>query len=304
MYNPNRSDMKKSLMILAGVTMLFTACNNKSTDSDSISDEVISLNQRLEIAQDTKDSLIFLMSDIYSGIEEINAQEGLLYNLRGSDDNAANRAEIQDNLQRIKASLLDKQNRLDTLTAQLNKNNDKNGALAQEIVKLKQLISEKESKITELQNALKDANLQISQLNDKVAVTEEKVKEETAAKEQAQAETQQAQAETQQAVNDLNRVYYAIGTSKELKARDIVETKFLGKTKVLQGNFDMSYFTAADKRSLRSIPCHNKSVKILTSQPQDSYRIVENPTDKTKIIEITNPARFWGTSDFLVIRVG
>ena len=40
----------------------------------------------------------------------------------------------------------------------------------------------------------------------------------------------------------------------------------------------------------------------MTNQPADSYEIVEG-ADKVKILKITNPARFWNQSNFLVIKI-
>lgn len=292
--------MKKLILAFAVPAVLLASCGNKTQEADTVA--VAALNERLTMAQDSKDSLIFLMSDIYSGVEEINVQEGLLYNLRGSD-NVNKRQEIIENLARIKAELQAKQARLDEMTARFNAQNDKTGQLAKEVARLKDLLTQKEARINELQAQLTNAQQEITNLNNEVSNTREALTQETQAKEQAQQETRQAQQETQQAVNDANKVYFAIGTNKELKSHGILEKKFLGKTKIMQGDFEMSYFQTGDRRTLTVIPCHNRKVKVLTNQPKDSYEIIENP-DGTKSIRITNPTRFWSLSDFLVIQVG
>lgn len=292
--------MKKLILACAIPALLLASCGKKTENADTV--QLAALNERLEMAQDSKDSLIFLMSDIYSGVEEINVQEGLLYNLRGSD-NVNQKQEIIENLARIKAELQAKQARLDEMTARFNTQNDKTGQLAKEVARLKDLIAKKEARITELQAQLTSAQETITNLNTEVTNTREALTQETQAREQAQSETREAQAATVQAVNEANRVYVAIGTSSELKSHGIIEKKFLGKTKIMQGNFEMSYFQQADRRTLTVIPCHNKKVKVLTNQPKDSYEIVEN-ADGTKSVKITNPTRFWSLSDFLVIRVG
>ena len=66
----------------------------------------------------------------------------------------------------------------------------------------------------------------------------------TAEREQKEAAQEAATAAT----NELNTVYYAIGTGKELKEKKILESGFLRKTKVMKGDFDMSYFTADPSR--------------------------------------------------------
>ena len=163
---------------------------------------------------------------------------------------------------------------------------------------LKKLVAEKEAYISDLQAKLKDANFKIEQLRDTVVTTRRQVTEVTAQKAQADSLVQVKSRENQQLVNDANRVYYCLGTKKELEKHNILKKK-----KIMQGDYEMSYFKEADKRTLTSIPCYNKKVEILSGQPKDSYRI-DQAADKTKTIVITNPARFWGTTQFLVIKIG
>ena len=137
--------------------------------------------------------------------------------------------------------------------------------------------------------------MQIDTLNSQVARSQEQVQVETKAKEEAEAATVAVE-------NAANTVYYAIGTNKELKKNGLLEKKFLGQTKVLKGDFNESYFTKADKRSLSVIPTGSKKVKVWTNMPSDSYTIEEN-ADKTKTIKITNPQTFWSLSPYLVIQV-
>ena len=101
--------------------------------------------------------------------------------------------------------------------------------------------------------------------------------------------------------NELNTCYYVVGSNKELKEHSILEKKFLSHTKVLEGNFDRSYFTRADKRTLREIETFSERAKILTKQPVNSYRIEER--NGSKVIVITNSTLFWEKSDYLVIEV-
>lgn len=178
--------MKKLILALAIPAVLLASCGKTSENADTT--QLVALNERLEMAQDSKDSLIFLMSDIYSGVEEINVQEGLLYNLRGSD-NVDKKQEIIENLARIKAELQAKQARLDDMTARFNAQNDKTGQLAKEVERLKTLVQQKEARITELQAQLASAQETITNLNTEVNTTREALSQETQAKEQAQAET-------------------------------------------------------------------------------------------------------------------
>ena len=102
-------------------------------------------------------------------------------------------------------------------------------------------------------------------------------------------------------VDNLNTCYYVVGSKKELKANKIIETGFLRKTKILEGDFEMSYFTKADRRTLNDIPLHSNKAQLMTNHPKDSYEIVDNGNGKT--LHIKDAHRFWEKSNFLVIKV-
>ena len=102
--------------------------------------------------------------------------------------------------------------------------------------------------------------------------------------------------------NELNTCYYVIGSKSELKEHKIIETGFLRKTKVMEKDYEIEYFTKGDKRTLAEIPLYSKKAKIYTKHPADSYEIV-TADDNTKTIVITNPTKFWELSNFLVVQI-
>lgn len=287
--------MKKTFAFLAAAAVLFTACTGKQDEKlneDSL--KIVELSEDYQEATSFNDSLMLLMGDIYSGLDSINTQEGLLYNL-GNGENPNRRAEIRQNLANIRARLNANKSLLNEMEAKLKNSNNNNAVLTKTITQLKAHIAQQDQKIAQLENDLSNAKGQITELNSQVATAQELVKTETAAKEQAQQETVAAE-------NKLNKVYYAIGTNKELKKQGILQKKFLGATKVLQGDYNTGYFTAADKRSLTTIPTNSKKVKIWSNMPASSYTIVEN-ADKTKTIKITNPSEFWSLTPYLIVQV-
>lgn len=295
--------MKKYFALL-GLTALLavTSCGNKdqqaALDSDSV--RIADLTTEYNQATSFNDSLMLLMGDIYTGLDSINMQEGLLYSQGG--DNVDRRAEIRENLANIRARLNANRQLLNDMEAKIKNSDNQNAVLTKTIAQLKAHIQQQEQKISQLEADLSKtkeeltvAHGEITNLNTQVAETQEQVKVETAAKEKAQQETVAAE-------NEANRVYYCIGTNKELKNKGILEKKFLRATKVLQGNFDHNYFTAADKRSISLIPTGGKKVEIKTNMPADSYQIIDN-ADGTKSIKITNPTKFWSLSPYLVVQI-
>ncbi len=286
--------MKKSFLLLGLFALLLSACagkDEKKIQEDSL--KIADLTAEYEEATNFNDSLMLLMGDIYTGLDSINTQEGLLYNM-GSGDAADRRAEIRRNLSAIKARLAANKQLLESMEAKVKSSGNENSVQAKTIAQLRKHIEQQDAKIAQLESDLSKAKDEITNLNTQVAETQEQVKAETQAKEEAQAATVAAE-------NEANKVYYAIGSNKELKNKGLLAKKFLGTTKVLKGQFDASYFVAADKRTLKSIPTNAKKVKIWTNMPEGSYRIV-GEKDGPKTIEITNPAKFWSLSRHLVIQ--
>ena len=95
----------------------------------------------------------------------------------------------------------------------------------------------------------------------------------------------------------LNTAWYVFGTKKELKEQRILEGD-----KVLESNFNKSYFTKIDIRVDKEIKLMSKSAKILTMHPSGSYTLQRN-ANKTYVLRITNPQIFWSTSKYLVVQV-
>ena len=284
--------MKKTLLFLGLGALLLTSCggNKEAAEVDSLA----IVTQNYEEATNFNDSLLLLMGDIYTGLDSINVQEGLLYNM-GAGDNVNRREEIRQNLANIKARLNANRQLLETMQSKLNASDGKNAVLVKTINQLKERIEAQDQKIASLQSDLDNARGEIENLNTQVAEGQEQLKTETAAKEQAMAETVAAE-------NEANKVFYAVGTNKELKKNGLLEKKFLGTTKVLKGDFNTSYFTQADKRKLNLINNNSKKVKIWSNVPANSYEIVEN-ANGTKTIKILNPSSFWSLTPYLIVQI-
>ena len=95
----------------------------------------------------------------------------------------------------------------------------------------------------------------------------------------------------------LNTAWFVFGTKKELKEQNIIK-----EGRVLESNFNKSYFTKIDIRVDKEVKLYSKSAKILTMHPSDSYTL-QRDANKQYVLRITNPQIFWSTSKYLVILV-
>lgn len=286
--------MKKIIPVCAIAALALAGCTGRGSN-DQVSDSIEVITMQYEEASSFNDSLLLLMGDIYSGLDSINMQEGLLYSMERGGEGVDRREEVRRNLGQIRAKLQQNRDMLAQMQKKLDGSQGNNSVLKKTIADLQARVDQQEKKISELNTQLENANAQIAELNSQVEQGKQDLSAETAAREEAQAQAKSAE-------DAANRVYYAIGTNKELKQNGLLEKKFLGATKVLQGDFNQNYFTAADKRHLSTINTGGKKVKIWGNIPAESYSIVDN-ANGTQSIRILDAAKFWSRTPYLIIQI-
>ena len=284
--------MKKYVILIATGLLCMTACNEGKLKIAEARN--VQLDDSLQTALANQDSLFILLNDITDGMTQIKAMEKILNTGNLSSETASRKDQIKSDMAAIQQALQQRRQRLAELEKKLSTSQQYSTTLKRTIDNLKAEIAQQEASISTLRNDLQAAKIQVADLSRSVDSLSTTVIEERQA-------TELAQQEAQSVTNELNTCFYAIGSKKELKEANIIETGFLRKTKLMQADFQQSYFTRADKRTLNSIPTHSKKAKILTNMPSDSYNIED--ADGYKIIQITDPARFWSLSNYLVIQV-
>ena len=292
--------MKKLATLAVIATAILSACNGGKLREAEAQNEQLKGDLRETLA--TQDSLLVLVNDISDGMSQIKDLEKIIATPGSLGESASRRDQIKNDMIAIQKALQERRERLAELEKKLADTGGESSTLKRTISNLKGQIAEQQTEIATLTNQLASANIRIEELNAQVSDLNSDVDSLntglTAEREQKEAAQEAATAAT----NELNTVYYAIGTGKELKEKKILESGFLRKTKVMKGDFDMSYFTSGDRRTLTVIPTHSNKAKVLTSQPKDSYVIMDQ--NGQKVIKITNPSKFWQLSNFLVIEVG
>lgn len=298
--------MKKSFILSAlGLALIMVACGESKKEEAKVNQDSIKLvemTEQYDQATNFNDSLLLLMGDIYAGLDSINMQEGLLVT-PGIGDNADKRAEIKENLSLIRQRLQNNKQLLAELEKKAQaaaaeataKGEAVSKVLQQTIDKLKVRITEQDAKIEQLVQQLEQANTTITTLQTTVEDQKEQIADVTQQKEEAEAQVVATE-------NEANKVYYVMGSDKQLKEYGVLTKKFLGSTKIMQGeNINYNCFKAADKRTLTSIPTNAKKVEIKSLNDPGSYRI-DGEKDGPKTIVITNPDLFWQKTPYLVIQ--
>jgi len=100
----------------------------------------------------------------------------------------------------------------------------------------------------------------------------------------------------------IHTAWYVFGTKKELKEQKIVSSDgIFSSQRVLQSDFNKSYYVKIDARKTKAIPLYSRSAKILTNHPRSSYTL-EKENDNFVLI-IVDTKEFWSVSKYLVIEV-
>lgn len=274
--------------------MLSIACNqNNDANSEIANADKEALSQAIA----DRDSLFSLVNDISSDIAKIKELEQIVAVSNTLNNEVSQKGEIKNDIEAIKQTLELRQEKLDELEKKLKKSSLNNSKLEQTIKTLKEQIEQQKAEIETLTNELTNAKAQIDILeknNDSLNIAISNV---VAEKDTIEKIANQAIND----VNELNKCYYAIGSKKELKEKKILESGFLKKTKLMQGEFDKNFFNIADKRSTATINLHSKKAKILTNHPDDSYILIEK--DGQMVLIIRDPKTFWNRTNYLVIQV-
>lgn len=287
--------MKKVLTLCMIAALGITSCNNGKSDAQKAQEEQNAKDQELAVAVADRDQLISLVGEINEGMEQIKQLENILTVSNNAPGEVSSRREqIQSDIAAIQKALQERREKLAELEKKLENSSRDNSSMRKTIASLRAQIDSQSEEIASLRDNLGQAKARIGELDAAVDSLNTTVSTVTD-------ERNIAQEESVNLANELNTCYYAIGSKSELKDRHIIETGFLRKTKLLKGDFDQSFFTTADKRTLSRIALHSKKAEILTNQPEGSYVIDDD--NGQKVLVITNPDAFWSLSNYLVIKI-
>jgi len=287
--------MKKIITLaLTALLIASSSCSNKKEEElrqqQALNEAT---NEELRSAVADRDQLLGLVNEISSGMDQIKQLENILA-VNASNETHGQRDQIIADIAAIQQTLTQRRERLAELEKKLNSSSLTNSNLKKTISQLQSQIDSQTREIETLRGNLDEAKVHIEKLNtqvDSLSTTVTTVVAERDSTDNANAEL----------ANELNTCYYAIGNKSELKENRIIETGFLRKTKIMEGDFDRNFFTKADKRTLTQIDLNSTKAEVLTNQPAGSYSI--DDANGHKVLRITNPALFWSLTNYLVIKI-
>lgn len=289
------TNFRRVIPMLAVCLAMVASCSKSKDQPDSTDPEAMAGASREELQQaiTDRDQLLSLTAEIQQSLDEISSMEKIV-SVSGSSETPDQRQQIKDKIAAIQQTLEDRRAKLDSLERKLSASNLYNSNMQKTIESLRTQIENQTAEIARLNDELNNAKATIAEQGVKIDSLNTTVTN-------VSNERDLAQTQSVELSNELNTCYVAIGSSKELKEHKILESGFLRKTKLMKGDFDQSYFTKKDKRTLTSIPLYSKNAEVLTNQPKDSYTITD--VNGQKVLTITNPDRFWSLTNYLVVKI-
>ncbi len=271
---------------IAASSLFTISCGGSEKEANPLADSLASVNGELNGQLSEKEvalqEFVNSFNEIQENLNAIKEKEKIVTASSQSGDVKSKEETIKEDIQAIYDLMAKNKNRIGSLSKKLKNANSKIAGLEQMIASLQAQIDSKDGEISELKAALESKNIELSN----IVMNLENVEAESSAK-----------------TEKINTVYYAFGTSKELKEKNVItkEGGFigLGKSTKLKDDFNKDYFTKIDASQTTSINIGAKKAKIITSHPSNSYKLVGEKT--VEKIEILNSDDFWSNSKYLVI---
>lgn len=285
--------MRLIVVIVILMAFILSSCREKN---NVIGQQALVEASRQELVEalEERDRLLRMVKDISQSVDKIKQLEQLVAVAgNDTDENRSANARLVADVRAVRLTLSQRRQQLEELEEKLRQSGFYTDELREVVALMHHQINSQSAEIERLRTMLSEANERIGSLSytvDSLSSTVISVSNELG----------EVQAASSILEDELNACYYIVATKDELKSRNIIETSFLRKTKILKGDFDKNSFIAADKRTLGIVPLQHDKVNILTNHPSVSYRIVDS--NSGKVLEITDPEVFWMTSNILVVQ--
>jgi predicted nucleic acid-binding Zn-ribbon protein len=272
--------------LISASSLFTTSCGSSEKEANPLADSLSAVNGELSGQLTEKEQALQEFVNSFNEIQEnlnaIKEKEKIVSANSQSGDVKSKEETIKEDIQAIYDLMSKNKNRINSLSKKLKNANSKIKGLEEMIASLQAQIDAKDGEISDLKSQLEAKNIELSN----IVMTLENIEAESEAK-----------------TEKMNTVFYAFGTSKELKEKNVItkEGGFigLGKSTKVKDDFNKDYFTKIDAAQVTSINIGAKKAKVITNHPSSSYKLVGDKT--VEKIEITNPDEFWSTSKYLVI---
>lgn len=294
--------------IMSGIA-LFASCSQKGAVVTKLETQADSLRLINSMQQEALDDLTAYVAQLSNALDSITIYEGILTIRVDEKGRALGRKKVLDNLARLENILARKRSEIEQLDSMLNARDDQVRNLSTLVQHLFSELDVKEETIQNLRAEVNAKNVAIRNLTGRVDSLTSDIADLSDTlknvKERSAIEVSTLREESQSLRAESQRVFYVIGTSKELQELGVLSKKFMQKSKVDTGEFDLSKFIEANLFELTEIQIVGKNPKIMSMEPPSTSYVLDgsNTGKGSYTLSILHPEQFWNATKYLVIRV-
>lgn len=280
----------KGLKLFAAVLVAaaFVSCGQNTKSGQTEAD---SLRSELELKQKEMDELLATINFVQEGFNQIDEAEGRIDLTVGEEGVRSDKDKLAEQMDFIINKMNENREKIAQLNKMLQSSKNVSAQTKKTVEALTRQLEEKEAALVELQEQLKAKDIRIAQLDSVVGNLSTRVSDL-----EADNESKGKVVDAQDKI--INRAWYVYGNRKELRDRKILDDGEVLKNQ----DFDKDYFSEIDIREFKELPLYSKRAILKTSHPAGSYQLVKDEKGQY-VLKITDPAKFWEVSRYLVILV-
>lgn len=288
-----KTPMKK-IIILAVFSVVIASCGqNNQEEIERLQQENLELKEQVSTSESTFNDFFASLNQIEENLSLIKEKENIIS--QGTQNDLEGRTDKMEQINediRLIGELMEKNRQLiGRLNRDLRNSNVKVAEFEKMVARLNEQIQEKEVEIEGLREELGRMNLRV----DYLAATVDTLQE--VARQRGQI--------IEEKISEMNTAYYTMGSRRELRDWGVItrEGGFLGigRTNRLRADFDHSNLTRIDLTQTREITVAGRDPIFITSHPEGTWEY--KVEDDVTYLVITDPAKFWSTSRYLVIEI-
>lgn len=244
------------------------------------------------------------IDEISDNLDLISSQEAMLCK---TTEHANKKSKIIQQIKGLGTLLAEKQKQIDKLLSEKNKqtevSSDKSGTiekLYKMIEFLASQLKEKSARMAELEAVANRKDVSVDQLKYIVLNQSNSVDALRYKFDMSVAEDNKPRVKAVKHEEQSKEVFYIIADKQTLKDKGLLKTTLFSK-KINNNNITEENFVKGNRNELTTLTIKSTSPKILSPNPESSYRLTTNE-DGTTTLTITNADKFWNVSRYLIIQ--
>ncbi len=274
----------KNYLLYVCVVVLLTSCFS-SENTKTLEKANAKLVEENMAKDRSYNDLLSVMNAIDENLSLIKEKENIVTVYSGENTPHVSQR-IKADIETLVSLLNENRMQVKELNARLKKSNLHSDALQAMVDRMSKKSIEQAEELVRLKQSLSDKSIEVASLNVLLDSLKLDLTEKLLSKE-----------------DEMHKAWYVVANKRELKSAHVLtkSDSFLGSNKLLESSFDSTFFNELDTREVVEIYIGNNKAKVLTSHPKDSYEFIKDG-DKL-ILNIKDASLFWSISRYLVVQI-